>query len=187
MIAYLVTNTNNQKSYVGITTRSLNRRWYEHKFVKNSCAKLLAKAIDKYGIDSFKIEQIASGFGDIENLKTLEKLLIEQYRTFVPNGYNLTKGGDGVFGYKPSKEQIEKVASLKRGKKASEETKRKMREACLGEKNHFYGKEHSEETKQKISKSKTGCAGHWTGKPRSEETKRKISEALKLRNLLKGN
>lgn len=186
MIAYLITNTDNNKQYVGITTRSLNRRWYEHQFVENSCGKLLSKAINKYGIDSFKIEQIASA-KSLEDLKEVEKLLIEQHSTYVPNGYNLTKGGDGVFGYKPSKEQIEKVANLKRGTKASEETKQKMRESHLGEKNHFYGKQHTEESKQKISKMKQGQVGPWLGKQRSEETKRKISEALKLRNSLKGN
>lgn len=46
-----------------------------------------------------------------------------------------------------------------KGKKFSEETKRKMSESFKGEKNGFYGKKHSEETKQKMSES---CKGkHW--------------------------
>jgi len=182
MLVYRITNIENNKSYVGITTRNIERRWYEHKYVPNSCGQLLAKAIKKYGEKSFVIEHIASAIGGTDNLKELEKQLIEQCGTKVPNGYNLTAGGDGVFGFKHTEEQKKRNGNLKRGTKASKETKEKMKQAHLGEKNHFFGKQHSEETKQKIALAKTGKVGPWIGKPRSEETKRKISEALKLRN-----
>lgn len=181
MIAYLVTNTVNKKQYVGITTRTLGRRWYEHKHVANSCGKVLHAAIKKYGENAFVVEQIASGLGDISNLKLLETDLIEQYGTYKA-GYNVTKGGDGVFGFKQSEEQRKRSGDLRRGTKASEETKAKMRIAHSGEKNHFYGKTHSNDSKAKISATKQGCAGPWLGKPRSEETKRKISESLKIKN-----
>ena len=182
MLAYRITNMSNNKSYVGITTRNIERRWYEHKYVPNSCGQLLSKAINKYGESAFVIEHIASAIGNVENLKELEKQLIEQCGTMVPNGYNLTAGGDGVFGYKHTEEQKKHNDDLKRGTKASKETKEKMKIAHLGENNHFFGKQHSEETKQKIALAKTGKVGPWIGKPRSEETKKKISEALKLRN-----
>jgi group I intron endonuclease len=181
MIAYLVTNTVNKKQYVGITTRTLGRRWYEHKHVANSCGKVLHAAIKKYGENAFIVKQIASGLGDISNLKLLETDLIKQYGTY-KYGYNVTKGGDGVFGLKQSEEQRKRNGDLKRGTKASEETKAKMRIAHSGEKNSFYGKTHSDYSKAKISATKQGCAGHWLGKTRSEETKRKISESLKIRN-----
>jgi len=74
------------------------------------------------------------------------------------------------------------IPCSKKGKKCSEETKRKISEAKKGRK---FSKEHkkkigeahkgrklSEESKRKISESKKG-------KPRSEETKRKLSEANK--------
>lgn len=181
MQAYLIQNKLNGKGYVGITTRSVDRRWYEHRFVENSCGKLLSKAIQKYGEQSFEITVLASAIGDVDNLKELEKQLIAQHNTAVPLGYNLTMGGDGLFGFKQSREVVERVAAKKRGTKMSEESKQKMHEAHLGEKNHFFGRTHSEETKRKISETKQGCAGPWAGKPRSEETKRKISEALKKR------
>lgn len=182
MIAYLITNKQNGKSYIGITTRNINRRWYEHKYVSNSCGKLLAKAIKKYGETAFIIEHVASAIGGINNLKELEKQLIVEFGTMVPNGYNLTAGGDGVFGFKHKSETIKEFSNSRRGIKVSEETKLKMRLAKTGEKNHFFGKQHSEETKQKITLAKTGKVGPWNGKERSEETKRKISESLKLRN-----
>lgn len=181
MLAYLITNTVNSKAYVGITTRSIARRWYEHKFVPNSCGQLLAKAINKYGAEAFEIKPIASA-KTLKNLKEVEKDLIVQFQTKVPFGYNLTDGGDGVFGFKHTEEQKKRNGDLKRGTIHSEKTKQKMKIAHLGENNHFYGKSHSDDSKAKISATKQGCTGHWLGKPRSEETKRKISESLKIRN-----
>tara|TARA_R110000822_G_scaffold76060_1_gene182903 strand:+ start:588 stop:1292 length:705 start_codon:yes stop_codon:yes gene_type:complete len=178
MQAYLIQNRLNGKGYIGITTRSVGRRWYEHRFVPNSCGKLLSRAIQKYGEESFEIKVLASAIADVDSLKELEKQLIIQHNTIVPSGYNLTMGGDGVFGYKQSDEQKKRNGDLKRGIKHSEETRQKMRDAHLGEKNHFFGKTHSEDSKAKISATKQGCVGPWLGKPRSEETKRKISESL---------
>ena len=177
MQAYLITNKINNKGYVGITTRSLSRRWYEHRFVPNSCGQLLAKAINKYGEQAFEIMPIASA-KTLENLKEVEKDLIMQFQTKVPFGYNLTDGGDGVFGFKQSEEQKKHNGDLKRGTKASEETKAKMRVAHSREKNHFYGKTHTEEAKKKNAEAHKGMAGHWLGKPRDEETRKKISQSL---------
>ena len=178
MQAYLIQNRLNGKGYIGITTRSVGRRWYEHRFVQNSCGKLLSRAIQKYGEESFEIKVLASAIADVDSLKELEKQLIIQHNTIVPSGYNLTMGGDGVFGYKQSDEQKKRNGDLKRGIKHSEETRQKMRDAHLGEKNHFFGKTHSGETKKKISKTKTGCVGPWRGKEMPVETRKKISEAL---------
>lgn len=148
MQAYLITNKINNKGYVGITTRSLDRRWYEHRFVENSCGQLLGKAIKKYGEENFEIKPIASA-KTLENLKSVEKDLIAQFQTKVPFGYNLTDGGDGVFGYKHDPVLVKRLADAKRGTKASEETKAKMRVAHGGKNNHFYGKNHTEEAKRK--------------------------------------
>jgi group I intron endonuclease len=178
MQAYLITNKINNKGYVGITTRSLDRRWYEHRFVANSCGKLLAKAINKYGEQAFEIMPIASA-KTLKNLKEVEKDLIVQFGTKVPNGYNLTDGGDGVFGFKQSEEQKKRNGDLKRGTKATEETKEKMRVAHSGKNNHFYGKNHTEEAKRKNAEAHIGKLGYWAGKTRSEETIKKVSASLK--------
>ena len=176
MQAYLITNKINNKGYVGITTRSLDRRWYEHRNVANSCGKLLAKAINKYGADAFEIKPIASA-KTLENLKEVEKDLIVQFGTKVPNGYNLTDGGDGVFGFKQSEEQKKRNGDLKRGTKATEETKEKMRVAHVGEKNGFYGKTHTEEAKRKNAEAHIGKQA-MLGKTHSAETKEKIRQSL---------
>ena len=71
-----------------------------------------------------------------------------------------------------------------------EETLREMRETRSGENHPLFGKPRSEETKRKISeacsnpseetrkKLSEAMTGKNSGKPRSEETRRKISEAL---------
>jgi len=176
MQAYLITNKINNKGYVGITTRSLSRRWYEHRFVANSCGQLLGKAIKKYGEQAFEIMPIASA-KTLENLKEVEKDLIIQFQTKVPFGYNLTDGGDGVFGFKQSEEQRLKSANLRLGTKHTKETKAKMREAHSGEKNHFYGKTHTEETKRKNAEAHIGKQA-MLGKKHNEETKEKIRQSL---------
>jgi hypothetical protein len=59
MIVYLITNTKNQKRYVGITTSKLAERWYERCWlVANGQSQALYKAMRKHGADSFQIEQI---------------------------------------------------------------------------------------------------------------------------------
>ena len=175
MQAYLITNKINNKGYVGITTRSLSRRWYEHRFVANSCGQLLGKAIKKYGEQAFEIMPIASA-KTLENLKEVEKDLIVQFQTKVPFGYNLTDGGDGVFGFKQSEEQKKHNGDLKRGTKHSEETKQKMKIAHLGENNHFYGKNHTEEAKRKNAEAHIGKQA-MLGKTHSAETKEKIRQS----------
>jgi len=178
MQSYIITNKQNGKSYVGITTRKIARRWYEHCYVGNSCGQLLNKAINKYGIDAFEIQVVASA-KTISDLKELEKQLIVQYQTKVPNGYNLTDGGDGLTGYRHTEEQKKRNGDAKRGTIHSDKTKQKMKDAHLGENNHFYGKSHSKETKQRISATKqANPTRYWLGKQRNEETCKKISKSL---------
>ena len=178
MQSYIITNKQNGKSYVGITTRKIARRWYEHCYLGNSCGQLLNKAINKYGIDAFEIQVVASA-KTISDLKELEKQLIVQYQTKVPNGYNLTDGGDGLTGYRHTEEDKKRNGDLKRGTVHSDETKQKMKDAHTGKNNHFYGKSHSEETKQRISATKqANPTRYWLGKQRNEETCKKISESL---------
>ena len=65
----------------------------------------------------------------------LEQLMISEYgRIDLHSGTlaNLTDGGDGSFGVKQSQESIDKRADSNRGRKNTEETKRKMSEARKG-------------------------------------------------------
>jgi len=83
------------------------------------------------------------------------------------------------------------MSVAKKGKKLSEEHRRKISEALKGKtksgqfkKGHkpwITGKHHSEETKRKMADAQKGEKGFWYGKHLSEETKRKMSESQKGR------
>jgi G:T-mismatch repair DNA endonuclease (very short patch repair protein) len=70
-----------------------------------------------------------------------------------------------------------KLAHL--GKKHTVETRAKISESHLGEKNPNYGKHPSPETRVKLVASRTGSKNHQYGKPRTQETRAKISNSLK--------
>lgn len=95
---YLITNLVNGKKYAGLTTTSIEARWASHKCESSTCT-YLHKALKKYGLDKFKVEEIASSW-DKDNLEWLEQFFISYYSCMAPNGYNLTTGG--TFGGKQS-------------------------------------------------------------------------------------
>lgn len=125
IVIYKITNLINHKIYIGQTIE-YEERIRHHKqtaFRENSKEKdrPLYRAIRKYGLDNFKFEIIDKA-DSIEELNEKEIYYINKYDSCVDNekGYNLDKGG-------------------KNGRK-SEETKRKIGDAQMGELNHAYGK-----------------------------------------------
>jgi group I intron endonuclease len=170
---YAITNDVNDKAYVGLHTgRDLRKRWSNHLAsarMGESCA--LYNAIRKYGENKFHITAIWSGYILPDKLKILERYYIRCFQTMSPNGYNLTEGGDGSFGFKHSEETKEKLR-IKKGR-FSEETRARMRE---GRKRW----RHSAEHRRKISKSLKGNK-HLLGHFPSAETRAKISAASKGR------
>jgi len=82
-------------SYLGITSRTLEKRWKEH--VKDSRSGKwgpIYSAIRKYGPDNFTLE-ILKIEDDWPTLCELERNAIRASGTF-GHGYNATPGGDGV-------------------------------------------------------------------------------------------
>lgn len=67
------------------------------------------------------------------------------------------------------------------GRKRSEETKKKMSEVKIGEKNPMFGKHLSEDHRNKISIALSGTNHPFFGKHQSEETRNKISKSNKGR------
>lgn len=173
---YLITNIENKKQYVGITKFSIEERFSQH----TKRGFLLTESIQKYGEQNFSIELIEE-VESAERAYELEIFYIQEYNTKVPNGYNLTDGGDGIFGWEASEEYrqecSERVKLLHKekrvgmyGKKHSEETKKKMSASSKGKpKNWLIGRNISEETKEKLRQINLG-------KTLSEETRKKISE-----------
>lgn len=96
-VVYLITNTINQKKYVGLTLRNPPHKRFEEHIQKASIEKErrkggLAEALYLQGKNnfSFQILQTAKTQND---LQILEKRLIEEHNSLSPGGYNLSKGG----------------------------------------------------------------------------------------------
>lgn len=166
MIVYLITNIINGKQYVGKTVRSLNIRWREHvKAARENepLSMLIVRAIKKYGKESFK-HKILEECSNEDELNEREIFWIKELGTF-GGGYNLTKGGDGMSGYKHSDETRQKMSKTRKGRKLSPEHVRAVSEGQKGQKrpgmskkrkgelNPMYGKGHSDEARKKISRS----------------------------------
>lgn len=97
---YKITNIINNKVYIGETTRTINARWRQHKArAKDSqYTEYLYRAIRKYGIENFTIEELTK-CADEDRFK-IETEYITKYRSWVGfedcNGYNLALSQEGI-------------------------------------------------------------------------------------------
>ena len=171
-VVYRIYNRMNSKSYVGQTTQP-RRRIRDHFNLKKGCL-FLHRAIKKYGRDAFVVEILESDVPEVL-LSKLEILHIRFFDCKVPNGYNLTDGGDGSKGISHSLESRKRISEAKKGKKLSLDHRRKLSKAQKGDKNGFFGKTHTPETRRKLSEARKGKRGV----PHSVESRQKISEAKK--------
>lgn len=107
MFLYLLSNTITSKRYVGITTGNVQDRWIDHQSdARKGSPYYLHRAVVKHGSEAFQVLTLAEA-PDLTTLKALEVDAIERLKTFwtTGTGYNLTRGGDGVFGFLPTAEQ----------------------------------------------------------------------------------
>lgn len=127
-IVYLVINTVNEKQYVGITSRSLEKRQISHfsEAKKNRLQCPFHRAIRKYGTESFIFTHFASCWSWEDACET-EKFLIKDMKTKSPFGYNRTDGGEGAYGVIVSEETRQKKRENSTGRKHTEEAKERMR------------------------------------------------------------
>ena len=133
MIVYKITNTVNGKSYIGITTKSINARWRSHLVqMRLGNERTLYKAMRKYGHDKFTVQQIDSAVS-IDVLGELERRYIFHFNSFGSGGYNMCAGGAGPLGMSHTEEAKRKMSEAsKRRPPDSPETREKKRLAMLG-------------------------------------------------------
>jgi len=93
MFIYKVTNLINNKVYVGQTIQSIKTRWNCHCKPSRERVSAISKAIQKYGKQNFKIEEI-DGANSLTELNYLETYYIYKFNTLSPDGYNLSHGGN---------------------------------------------------------------------------------------------
>jgi group I intron endonuclease len=212
MIIYKAENLINHKVYVGKTVNTLeHRRWGHFNAARKGFKTIFYNAIRKYGEDNFKFSVLDS-CESTKDLNEREKYFIKTLDSMTPNGYNMTKGGDGqskgwdspMKGITLKDETKEKISKTLIGRKQSCETKEKRalslkkayqegrrlswNKGLPKELSPNYGKKMSEEQKKKISLSKSGEKNHNFGKPTWNKglTKETDSRLLKQASKISG-
>lgn len=118
MIIYKATNKVNNKIYIGQTIMSIEARNRTRKYGKSK----FDYAYRKYGEDGFDWEIIDTATS-LEELNEKESYWIEKLDSTNPLiGYNLKGGGGNAF--------------------LTDEVKKKISEAQIGNKNHMFGKKY---------------------------------------------
>ena len=167
---YKITNNLNGKIYVG--KHSSNR--LENQYFGSGVA--IKAAIRKYGKDNFSKEIICICDNEGE-LNKSEIMHIKESGAFA-NGYNMTLGGEGKLGYKPSEKQKKKQSeTMVKFFKDHPEIRKKISESSskmTGDKNSFYGKrltkEHIEKMRVARVKAISGANNYMAVKVRCLDT-----------------
>lgn len=157
-IVYVATNAVNGKQYIGITRLTLDGRrkahfkeakWGRHK------ASPLYKAIRRYGEGAFD-------FRIIQHCDSYKAAADEEIRLIAElrPAYNLSPGGDGLVGYRPSAETLKKLSDSHKGqignwlgKKRPDIAEKQRARLLANPLRPMLGKKHSLESREKMSKT----------------------------------
>ena len=182
---YKITNTLDNKCYIGSAV-NIKHRWAIHKnsLINNKHHSIyLQRVYNKYGINQLKHEVLL--YCNKKDLLFYEQRAIDTYKP----EYNSCEIAGSPAGRRASEETKAKMRATR--KNISDETRVKLSAASKGRVSPNKGKSPSKETREKLSiagktrkmseDTKNKIAISNTGKIRSEETKRKIGNASKLK------
>lgn len=196
---YKITNMLSSKVYIGQSDKE-TERWRQHKYFAKYPEKTrqyIHRAMNKYGIDNFIYEVIATCRTDGDADET-EKLLIQQYDSQNQDyGYNIAPGGSAawnrglppeqqpMYGKTQSDYQKQRMSEVHTGKIAphSREWKDNMSKIMKGRKNTWFSK--MVETRKAngsfiiSEEEKNRLRTLMVGRTLSDETKSKISSSMK--------
>lgn len=147
-IIYMAVNTVNNKVYIGKSIKSLEERKQNHRYEMQNYREThrhLYRSMNKHGFEAFGWD-ILEELPD-EELSEAEKFWITYYKSIGLPLYNLTVGGDGIWGYHHTEETKAKIGTANKGHIKSQETLRKMSENRKGK---WLGHIVSQETREKI-------------------------------------
>ena len=184
---YRILNKISKKCYIGETKcKDVTRRWNQHKqtIEINKGCPALRDAVKKYGIDNFEFSVLIICFDDERFKHEIE--YIKKYNSVVPNGYNLTNGGEGGgFQGKTHTEEVKNGIKNKLKQKYIDNPELKKQ---MSERNKIVmsnpevrdkiknGILNSEKMKKNIEDRRTG---NYKQIKHTEERKNQISESLK--------
>jgi group I intron endonuclease len=196
MQIYQILNKITGKSYVGKSKNYQNRFLNHKKAAQNKCNRRLYDSMNYHGIENFELI-LLEDLGNVTRQEANDKetFWVSKLNTLVPDGYNMTPGGDGgntlEFWRDVDKQKLwEQQAKSRTGVKKTESAKRKMSiAASIREANkttdekRIIAEKISNTNKEKgisppeYTKWKKGQVGAFTGKKHTAETSRKISVA----------
>jgi len=173
---YKITCSENGKSYIGQTRKdSPSSRYTRHwnDAIKRNTDTPLYRAFKKYGRDAFSLETLC--IIPAESLDNMECYFAEQYESYVwENGYNAVLCGKGrAPNFNHKQEHRDLVSKLMKGKKMSDETKKKLSDAKKGTLCKW-----DDATRARVIEK---CRIHATGRKLSDEAKAKIGAIHKGR------
>lgn len=175
-IIYKITNLINNKIYIGQTSKTLKQRFNKHVYDSKT---LMHRAIKKYGKENFIISEIDTA-NTLKSACHKEKYWIKKLKSKIKDGgYNITDGGEGTHGVKPTQEKILKHKNMMREKWKDPVFKERGVKYLLsyvkkGPEHHMYGKHHTEKALKKM-RGKCGEKSH-----RAKLTEQKVIEMRSL-------
>lgn len=122
----------NEKQYVGITSKGLDWRRRRHLV---EARRGLTKTVFHNSLAKNQETSVWSVLAQVDSKEEailLEKRYIKDLNTLFPNGLNLTKGGDGFWGIRHTKESKQKISKGNLGLKRSKVTKKRISNATRG-------------------------------------------------------
>lgn len=156
---YLITNSINNKCYIGQTNqnkgylkrfdehcKAANRKNYSHSYLHN--------AIKHYGADNFKVKLLLHNI-DEDKIDFYEILWIHKLHThYTESGYNMTFGGDGIHGYHHTEKTKKHLHEVLSNRKCTEQELKNKKAAFQKLKNDNYFEYRKNHTDWRIKLSK---------------------------------
>ena len=121
--------TKPNKIYIG-SAINIENRWYRHLYFLNKRThenSKLQRHYDKYGIVDLQFSILLIGC-DVKDLIYIEQLFLDSYKPW----FNICKIANSRLGVKVSEEVKEKMRSVKKGKKFTEQHKKNMSISKIG-------------------------------------------------------
>lgn len=164
---YMIVNQITGEQYIG-QSRNILQRWYSHSAPHAREYNRLQTDIKKQGKKTFTLLILEEC--SVEELDEKEIFYIAKFKP----EYNVSTGGRGNQGFKPTEAQKEmsRQGALKQWREMDEETKQRIIKNNLT--GHHKGYKMSEETKRKLIESHKGKK--WT-----PELRAKIAEAKRIK------